>query len=128
MTTDAVEYLKGIADRTIAYDSVREYVLSYAADHEAWEEECLLSLLVVAFIWEAKHRKESLTEDKLNLLLGVDEDEHFTLDDLDCHQEVTLSEDRADLDLDELLDLTLFEYLKHNEEDDNEDNDNNLIQ
>ena len=111
MSDDSAEYLKGIADRMFAYDSIREYVLDFITDRGILDEDITLGLLVIGFLWEAEQRDEVLTEDEVNLLLGVEEDEEWSLDDMDPGITFQLDDDRADLKLDELLDLVYYELI-----------------
>jgi hypothetical protein len=117
MSDESADYLKGIADRMFAYDSIREYVLDFITDRGILDEEITLGLLVIGFLWEAEQRKEVLTEDEVNLLLGVEEDEDFTLDDMEPNVRFQIDQDRADLKLDELLDLTYYELISTDPED-----------
>ena len=117
MSDESADYLKGIADRMFAYDSIREYVLDFITDRGILDEDITLGLLVIGFLWEAEQRHEVLTEDQVNLLLGVEEDEDWSLDDMDPGIRFQLDEDRADLKLDELLDLVYYELITTNPED-----------
>jgi len=126
MSNESAEYLKEIADRMFAYDSIREYVLDFITDRNVDDEEITLGLLVIGFLWEAEQRGEILTEDQVNLLLGVVEDEEFTLDDMDPGITFQLDEDRADLSLDELLDLVYYELITTEPEEDEDNNNLNL--
>lgn len=117
MSTESAHYLKGIADRMFAYDSIREYVLDFIADRNIYDEEITLSLLVVGFLWEAEQRNEILSEADVNLLLGAEEDEDWSLDDMDPGIHFQLDEDRSDLKLDDLLDLVYYELITTDPED-----------
>jgi hypothetical protein len=117
MSDESADYLKGIADRMFAYDSIREYVLDFITDRGILDEEITLGLLVIGFLWEAEQRHEVLTEDQVNLFLGVEEDEDWSLDDMDPGITFQLDQDRADLKLDELLDLVYYELITTDPED-----------
>ena len=121
MDTESADYLKALADRAIAYDGIREYVLDFITDRNIFDEDTTLGLLVIGFLWEADKRHEVLTEDEVNLLLGVEEDEEFTLDDMEPNVRFELDSDRADLKLNELLDLTYYELITEEGEDEDED-------
>lgn len=118
MEEESSNYLQNIADRMIAYDGIREYVSEFAAEKEIDDEDLALSLLIVGFLWEAKKRDEVLREEDLNLLLGVEEDDEYTYGDSDHNLRYYLDDDQGDLELDELLDLTYYDFLNYNEDDD----------
>lgn len=114
---ESSEYLKNIADRMFAYDSIREQVLDFVDEKELDDEEIVVSLMIMGFLWEARNRGEVLLEEDLNLLLGVEEDEEYTYSDSDHNLSFILDDDRADLELEELLDLTLYDIISNNQED-----------
>ena len=107
---EAAEYLNSLAERMVAYDEVRLYTLDYIGDLGIEDAELILSLLVMSFLWKSRQRNEELREDELNLLLGVDENDHFNLSDTDPNVTVTLDDDQACLSLDAVLDQTVNEF------------------
>lgn len=114
--SESSEYLKNIADRMVAYDSIRECVLDFVDDNEIDSEEAVVSLMIMGFLWEARNRGEVLLEEDLNLLLGVEETEEYTYSDSDHNLSFILDDDRADLELEELLDLTLYDMISDDDE------------
>lgn len=113
MIDESSEYLKKIADRMSAYDDIREYVLEFVNEKEIGDEDAVVSLMVIGFLWEARNRGEVLLEEDLNLFLGVEEDDEYTYADSDHNLSFILDDDRADLELNELLDLTLYDLMNN---------------
>ena len=107
---DSKEYLYSIKERMVAYDEVRLYTMEYIYELDIDNEELILTLLVMGFLWKSKQRGEELREDELNLLLGIEETEDFNLSDLDPTVTISLEDDQAGLTLDEILDQTVEEF------------------
>lgn len=107
---ESKEYLNTIKERMVAYDEVRLYTIEYIDELDIDNDELILTLLVMGFLWKSKQRGEELREDELNLLLGVEESEDFNLSDLDPTITVTLEDEQAGLTLEEILNQTVEEF------------------
>jgi len=107
---ESAEYLNNLAERMVDYDDVRLYTLDYIGELGIDDAELILSLLVMSFLWKSRQRNEELREDELNLLLGVEENEDFSLSDTDPNVTITLDDDQACLSLDAVLDQTVNDF------------------
>jgi len=94
----------------VDYDDVRLYTIEYIGELGIDDAELILSLLVTSFLWKSRQRNEELREDELNLLLGVEENDDFSLSDTDPNVTITLDDDQACLSLDAVLDQTVNDF------------------
>lgn len=107
MNQDSIEYLNGIQERMIAYDDVRSDVLDYVLTNEIQNGELATHLFIMGFLLEAHHRGEELTEQEVNMFLGTDEEFDYFYD---TNKTFILDESQCDLNLEELLDLTVKNF------------------
>ena len=107
MTEESTDYLKNIQERMIAYDNIRSDVLEYVLTNEIKDGELVTHLFIMGFLLEAHHRGEELSEQELNMFLGVDEE---TDNIFDVNRTYILDESQSDLDLIDLLDLTVENF------------------
>lgn len=107
MNQDSIEYLNGIQERMIAYDDVRADVLDYVLTNEVKNSELITHLFIMGFLLEAHCRGEELSEQELNMFLGVDEELDYFYD---VNKIYILDESQSDLELEELLDLTVENF------------------
>lgn len=95
------EYIENIQERMIAYNQVREEAIGYILENGIKNTELATHLLVIAHLWLANRRDETLTEQDINMFLNSET--HFF--DIEQKEEVYLSEDDVEMDIYEL-----FEY------------------
>lgn len=107
MDQDNIDYLKQIQERTIAYDDVRADVLDYVLENQIKNSDLATNLFIMGFLYEAHCRNELLTDQDINLFLGITEDIGMNSDELKTYK---LDETQTDLDLYELLDLTVKNF------------------
>lgn len=105
MTEDGANYLESIRDRNLAYEEIRTSVINYLITNDISDYSITTDLFIVAFLFEARQRNETLTEKDICILLGED-DEEFESNTYLCDTFV-LDEYHADMSLTEVLDLTL---------------------
>lgn len=106
MDQENIDYLNNIAERMTAYDNVRGDVVSYILKHGIADIQLCTDLFIVAFLYEAYHRGETITEEDLAVLLGDSDDTA----DVYTSNEVYLSEDKQELSFGELLDHTVEKH------------------
>lgn len=107
MSQDTIDYLKSIQERMLDYDDTRSDVLGYILENEIKDGELATHLFIMGFLLKAAHREEELSEQELNMLLGSDEETEYTFD---LSKTFMLDESQTDLELDELLDLTVKNF------------------
>lgn len=108
MDKENLEYLNSISDRVVAYDDVRAQVIEFLLNNKVSDVDLATDLFVMGFLWEAHHREETLTDDDLIMFLDGDDD----LDPIDFNdqKEYILEEDQAEMDLIDLLALTVANH------------------
>lgn len=106
MDQENIDYLNNIAERMAAYDKIRGDVVSYILAHKIKDITLCTDLFIVAFLYEAYHRNETITEEDLAVLLGDSDDTQEVF----STREVWLSEDKQELSFGELLDHTVETY------------------
>lgn len=108
MDKENLDYLKGIAERINNYDDIRADVLEYVLDNEIKDIELATNLFVAGFLWNASRREETLSTEELIMFLGSEED-YFKTDEIEPEAFV-LDPEEAELDLYDLLDLTVSNF------------------
>lgn len=108
MDKENLDYLNSISDRVIAYDEIRAQVVEFLLNNKVSDVDLATDLFVMGFLWEAHQREETLTDDDLIMLLDGDED----IDPIDFNdqKEYILEEDQAEMDLIDLLALTIANH------------------
>ena len=106
MDQENIDYLNNVAERMAAYDKVRGDVVGYILKHQIKDITLCTDLFIVAFLYEAYHRGETITEEELAVLLGDADDQ----DEAYSKEEIALSDDKSELSFGELLDYTVENY------------------
>ena len=108
MDKENLDYLNSISNRVIAYDEIRAQVIEFLLNNKVSDVDLATDLFVMGFLWEAHQREETLTDDDLIMFLDGDED----IDPIDFNdqKEYILEEDQAEMDLIDLLALTVANH------------------
>jgi len=101
MGDDSLEYLRDLGVRALAYEEVRSEVIGFILENQVKDEMMATDLFIMGFIWLAHHRKETLTDHDILLLLDIESDVlTIPFDDVQVY---SLDESQAEHDLSELL-------------------------
>lgn len=108
MDQENKEYLARIQERAIAYDNTRAEVLEYVLLNRIKNNRLITNLFIIGFLHEANFRNEILSEQDLNILLGIDDDD----DNFIYNEENTyfLEKSQKNLTLQELLEYTVKNF------------------
>ena len=104
---DNSDYLNSVAQRATDYNEIRLDVLDYILENKIKDVELASDLFIVGFLWLAHRRDEILTHDDFSVFLGSDDSIYFNEFDTIDTEYFLLKEDEAQMDLIDLLDLTV---------------------
>lgn len=107
------EYIENIQERMIAYSEVREESIGFILENGIKNTELATHLLVIAHLWLANRRDETLTEQDINMFLNS-ETQFF---DIDQYEEVHLNPEDTDMDIYELLEYAVDVWYSDEPED-----------
>lgn len=93
------EYIENIQERMISYNDVREEAIAFIIENNIKNTDLVTHLLVIAHLWLANRREETLTEQEINIFLNSEP----SIIDIKHHEFIQLSDEDTDMDLYELL-------------------------
>lgn len=74
VSIETKRYLNSIVSRVHAYAKIRERTIAFLEDQEEEDPSVWTNCLIVAMLWLASVRDESLTEQDMVMLLGLDDE------------------------------------------------------
>ena len=110
------EYIENIQERMIAYNEIREEAIGFILENGIKNTELATHLLVIAHLWLANRRDETLTEQDINMFLNSET--HFF--DIAQKEEVYLNPEDTDMDIYELLEYAVNIWYSDEPTDDHE--------